>query len=461
MASFLGRLRSNVQLFKRKRPCSLYGDSDDESTSRHAKRRAGSPIIITDSDDDDDDVKEVKPRGYGGRGSIFDPIVLPEWHSPSIISDESKGELVEISDDEDEDWDYEDQDDEDGNDEESPLFKAPAPLSPSPLPNALPSRSQNLWAGAPGVGDYAKEESPIERSKFPAFLDLINDSDADNGDDENGSLHEGTDDEDEDHVFSFTGTSSSQLSQSTLALSQETDVTSISSASSQSQEATRPKHSIWATKTKDIEAFFAGTSSKPGADRYSVQYDNQVTLDLVTRKKLFWYRYWKICLPQIRRTFNRYLEHANASDDEQCYLYKGPRLASAGRVLSLTAQFRHKGHMERLTINVGLVAMLLDDRITDAHRKGIVEEGFHASHLCGNWTCINSRHIVPELGAVNINRNRCFPKMEEACWHTPPCMKHLKQDGHNLRSIPAAKLLQPPRPSIYHNSYGFHDLFKY
>ncbi|EPE32101.1 His-Me finger endonuclease [Glarea lozoyensis ATCC 20868] len=58
---------------------------------------------------------------------------------------------------------------------------------------------------------------------------------------------------------------------------------------------------------------------------------------------------------------------------------------------------------------------------------GWVNKKWHASHLCGNWSCVNAKHIYVEEGRVNAGRNACFMHRDE-CRHDPRCLKELKRE---------------------------------
>ena len=64
--------------------------------------------------------------------------------------------------------------------------------------------------------------------------------------------------------------------------------------------------------------------------------------------------------------------------------------------------------------------------MTEGQRLGYINEAWHLSHLCGNWTCCNWKHFTVEPGVVNVGRNSCF-MYAGGCNHEPRCMKHLKR----------------------------------
>lgn len=158
------------------------------------------------------------------------------------------------------------------------------------------------------------------------------------------------------------------------------------------------------------------------------------TTAIRVRKQLFYSTYWMQLVPTLRKVLSRYHEHVQGiKDNPGCWLYRGPRIYVRRQTLGESVGFRHDGKLEKITINIAIVAMLLEGLLTDDAKEGIIENAWHASHLCGNWTCINPHHITVEPGPVNISRNPCFRDKERPCSHTPRCLKHLKVGLETLR----------------------------
>ena len=80
-----------------------------------------------------------------------------------------------------------------------------------------------------------------------------------------------------------------------------------------------------------------------------------------------------------------------------------------------------------LTVNFGIAALFVESSLTDEQKEGYVNEKWHLSHLCGNWTCCNWKHLTVEPGSINISRNACFMLPETCRNHSPPCMKTRKR----------------------------------
>ena len=116
------------------------------------------------------------------------------------------------------------------------------------------------------------------------------------------------------------------------------------------------------------------------------------------------------------------------SDD--CMLHRSPPPArNNGRpigVISCGFVWKDSSGKQHLKVNFGIVALIVKRKITEDQMKGYVERSWHLSHLCGNWTCCNWRHMTVECGRTNVSRNKCF-RSARSCSHKPPCMKHRKR----------------------------------
>lgn len=133
-------------------------------------------------------------------------------------------------------------------------------------------------------------------------------------------------------------------------------------------------------------------------------------------------------------------------EDSDCWLHPSPPparlttnsiLRPRGKVQkTFTWQDRNGTHS--LTLNYGIVSRLINYKITKEQKDGFLNNQWHLSHLCGNWTCLNPAHTTVEPGVVNISRNNCFSH-RSGCLHNPPCMKDKKlslgSDGKLRESI--------------------------
>jgi hypothetical protein len=66
-----------------------------------------------------------------------------------------------------------------------------------------------------------------------------------------------------------------------------------------------------------------------------------------------------------------------------------------------------------ITLPYGAAHHIIYRSLTKRQIDGWVYRSWHASHLCGNWSCVNPEHIYVEDGAVNLARNACFMHRQE------------------------------------------------
>ena len=151
------------------------------------------------------------------------------------------------------------------------------------------------------------------------------------------------------------------------------------------------------------------------------------------------------------------LDRENLSNEE-CWLHPSPK-AYGTNVISKDLAWRSiEGEACRLKIQLGMVLLLLTHWVapqeypfTEEQKRGYIEEAWHLSHLCGNWTCLNYHHFTVEPDSVNIARNSCF-KHDNGCAHNPPCLKHLKRPVDDLRpAIFTEDELDGPPPSAHYD----------
>ncbi|KAL8825640.1 MAG: hypothetical protein Q9191_004289 [Dirinaria sp. TL-2023a] len=119
-----------------------------------------------------------------------------------------------------------------------------------------------------------------------------------------------------------------------------------------------------------------------------------------------------------------------------CMLHPNPggllKSGNYNQVISCRYKWRDTEGIHAISVNFGLVALIVNSHLTAAQKEGYIGHAWHLSHLCGNWICCNWRHHTVEPGPVNIGRNACFISPEQ-CTHKPTCMKDKKQ----LLSLPS------------------------
>lgn len=65
--------------------------------------------------------------------------------------------------------------------------------------------------------------------------------------------------------------------------------------------------------------------------------------------------------------------------------------------------------VHEVKVNYGIIALLVNSRLSAVQKEGWIEESWHLSHLCGNWICCNWRHYTVEDGPTNISREFYSP----------------------------------------------------
>ena len=120
----------------------------------------------------------------------------------------------------------------------------------------------------------------------------------------------------------------------------------------------------------------------------------------------------------------------DSHEENNCWLHPSPPPARKnGRpVGTIQCNFAWKDSSGKhsLHVNFGMVALIVKHQLTEKQMEGYVNDSWHLSHLCGNWTCCNWRHMTIESARDNLSRNQCFPKAGH-CLHNPPCMKDRKR----------------------------------
>ena len=127
---------------------------------------------------------------------------------------------------------------------------------------------------------------------------------------------------------------------------------------------------------------------------------------------------------------NVYKLFDDSHEEDNCWLHPTPPPARKdGRpvgTISRTFAWKDSSGKHKLHVNFGMVALIVEHQLTEEQMEGYVNESWHLSHLCGNWTCCNWRHMTIESGRNNVSRNQCFP-IARRCPHDPPCMKDRKR----------------------------------
>lgn len=120
----------------------------------------------------------------------------------------------------------------------------------------------------------------------------------------------------------------------------------------------------------------------------------------------------------------------DSRSEHLCWLHPSPpRDRNNGRpigTIQCNFVWKDSSGKHNLHVNFGIVALIIEHHLTEEQMEGYVNKSWHLSHLCGNWTCCNWRHMTVESARINIKRNQCFPDATH-CPHDPPCMKDRKR----------------------------------
>lgn len=184
------------------------------------------------------------------------------------------------------------------------------------------------------------------------------------------------------------------------------------------------------------------TKTKPPARCASVSADEAVlsknsgdsrkgTLNIADRKRYFMYT------PDdgIKEKMEQYIHDVyklfgDLRSEDDCWLHPSPPLACSNGRSPGTIQYnfvwKDSFGKHRLHVNLGMVALISEHQLTEEQMEGYVNKSWHLSHLCGNWTCCNWRHMTVESGRINNSRNQCFRDATH-CSHDPQCMKDRKR----------------------------------
>ena len=176
----------------------------------------------------------------------------------------------------------------------------------------------------------------------------------------------------------------------------------------------------------------ADSTSDEGADRHrrrNVRAVKTSSMTIVERKHFFLHTPTENIQAAAKIYFSNVYQVLDTSgSNEECQLHPTPPYFNgkpAGRI-SLTFNWRHEYRSHKLFVDWGIIALLVRQQLTAAQMDGFVNNSWHLSHLCRNWTCCNWRHFTVESGPINQSRNRCFNSPAK-CTHNPLCMKEKKR----------------------------------
>ena len=156
----------------------------------------------------------------------------------------------------------------------------------------------------------------------------------------------------------------------------------------------------------------------------------KATVHILDRKRHFMYTPTDVMMEKMKKYVHDVYRLFDGMRSDDCWLHPSPPAArSNGRPMGTIQCVFHwtdSSGNHKLIVNIGLVTLIVKGQLTEEQMKGYVKESWHLSHLCGNWTCCNWRHMTVESGRINNSRNQCFPMIGH-CSHKPPCMKDRKR----------------------------------
>ncbi|PVI06463.1 hypothetical protein DM02DRAFT_422715 [Periconia macrospinosa] len=149
----------------------------------------------------------------------------------------------------------------------------------------------------------------------------------------------------------------------------------------------------------------------------------------IHKKRLFYKHYAQTHLPILRaRLANQianYVQMPPTNPQSLCHIHTGLEGLKTN-CIPFHVKFKHDSVTLKLQLNLGVINLLVNNRLSDRDIDGLVNDWWHVSHLCGNWRCVNVEHIIAEPGHVNVNRNRCLRPGKggrvEVCLHVPRCL---------------------------------------
>ena len=153
------------------------------------------------------------------------------------------------------------------------------------------------------------------------------------------------------------------------------------------------------------------------------------SMTIVERKRFFLYTPTEGIQGTSKKYFSNMYQILDMSgSNEECRLHPTPPYLNdkaAGKI-SFIFNWRLEYRSHKLSVDWGIIALLVCQQLTAAQMDGFANKSWHLSHLCGNWTCCNWRHFTVESGPDNQSRNGCF-KSPAKCTHNPSCMKEKKR----------------------------------
>jgi hypothetical protein len=409
-------------------------DTEDNPEQRPAERRplASVTIDLTLGREIYDGHPEIR-----GSGLKYDPYTLVEWTGDGVIAAINRGAHFDLTSD----------DEEEQNTIQRPVSfsRSPSPLifhqCPS-LDNPLSPAREVHFHDNPRM---SARSAPGTLSHVPAFE---KDEEEDNNDEDDIVTLDEDGIDDNEYIYSQDWTTFKQEPADdvpTFPLSPKRTVTCglptpASSQNSGTNELGRGSDQSSPISGKASAHTLGNDEATPkkarkGSLRERVPLTEEQKLILrkllIKKKKAFYDTFGPSEVSFLKRKIAKWLQdNPQTKGEDECWLYTGP-ITKGQRTLSVPFYFseeQYPGTKYNLSVNVAFVAMLVYGYMTEDFKKGIIEHSWHASHMCGNWTCTNPRHIIAEPGSINSTRNPCFHGTKPVCPHIPACKTHLRKE---------------------------------
>lgn len=399
---------------------------EEEATIIEWKRRVPKEIVVLEEGDEPATLRK-------GTGTEDDPITLTEWVTGNVISQIDSRANIVISDDEDDD--SVDQD----------LF--PRDSSPLPLEAPGPSLEEHICDSHLSIsGSHHDARSEAPDDGIDTDFAIIIDDDDDDDDDNEGDYAELA-----KKIPLWTGwydivkEEGQEDEAPGLTFSQDSIASERTEASFSPQGLSNLPDHHPCLELEQASKTIGGQVNQP-LDRLQEFRDAleqkkrriaEKSQQNKVKKRLFYYTYGPgQMMDTLKAKMRNIFEHIpEKRSQHDCWIYQG-RLPLSKNAIRASLSFKHEGILYKVQSHFGFIAMLAEGLMTEKAKEGIIEEQWHASHLCGNWTCVNPRHISPEPGTINSQRNFCLGNANRTCLHIPRCLQQLKIKGDLRPPVP-------------------------
>lgn len=141
--------------------------------------------------------------------------------------------------------------------------------------------------------------------------------------------------------------------------------------------------------------------------------------------------------------------------ESTCWLLPSPARPKSNTRAAGTFQFvfqwRTSSDRQLLRVNFGILALIVNNCLTESQAEGYVNQAWQVSRLCGNRACCNWRHFTVEPKPLSVSRINCF-KSPGPCPHEPPCMKDRK-----ILCSPKPQVLSGKKKPVVRNKNGLSE----